>query len=272
MTLTKISAPTALRLCPGACTMLLLASALAGSTNVIAADSPGTAFEPITPYRPSVSSPAQLPSPRQLELELGILHARTGDQRRDRLPYQFKLAFSPQWGVLIGGEAFVSNRENGERVRGLGDTNLVLKRAFLVDSATAFGLELGVKVPTARDVIGSGSADQVVNGIFSRDLGSVHMDTNLNFTRMGRIEDGAGRMQTGLSASFSQPINAQFGVTAELSGTRRSGASSTAQMLLALSYSPTKLLTMDMGVIRGLNSASPDLALFTGLVLPLAKF
>ena len=61
-------------------------------------------------------------------------------------------------------------------------------------------------------------------------------------------------------------------MTAEFSGTRRSGADSTAQVLLALTYSPTKFLTMDVGVIRGLNPASPDLALFTGLVIPLAKF
>ena len=36
----------------------------------------------ITPYRPSVSSPAQLPVPGQLEIELGGLHARSDDSRR----------------------------------------------------------------------------------------------------------------------------------------------------------------------------------------------
>lgn len=249
----------------------LLAVALSLPAAASAATDTGAAFDPVTPYRPSVSSPAQLPSPGQLELEVGGLHSRTADVRRDSLPYQLKLAFSPQWGVLVGGEAFVSLREDGERARGLGDTNVVLKRAFLVDDATAFGLEFGVKLPTARDAIGSGRADQVINGIFSRDLGSVHMDANLNFTRMGMVDEGTGRMQTGLSASFAQPLNDRFGITAEVSGTRRSGADSTAQVLLALTYSPTKFLTMDVGLIRGLNPASPDLALFTGVVLPLAK-
>lgn len=228
----------------------------------------------VTPYRPSVSSPAQLPVAGQLELELGGLHSKSADLRRDSLPYQFKLAFSPQWGILIGGEAVVSLRDpsvGDSRVRGLGDTNLVLKRAFVIDDATAFGLELGVKIPTARAIIGSGSYDVDVNGIFSRDLGSLHLDANLNFTHIGGAEVGTGSMQTGLSASFSHPITERVSVTGELSGLRRNGTPSTAQILLALAFSPTKRLTMDFGLARGLNPASPDLALFIGLVIPVAR-
>ena len=52
---------------------------------------------PITPYRPSVSSPAQLPAPGQLEFELGGLSTKTDDDRRASLPYTFKLGFNEQW-------------------------------------------------------------------------------------------------------------------------------------------------------------------------------
>ena len=248
---------------------LLLCLAALPLSGALAADD-----DAITPYRPSVSSPAQLPVPGQLELELGGLHSESGALRRDSLPYQFKLAFSAQWGVMVGGEAFVSLRDQSagdSRVRGLGDTNVVLKRAFAVDDTTAFGLELGVKIPTARDVIGSGRPDIGLNGIFSRDLGSVHMDANLNFTHIGGAEAGTGAVQTGMSASFSHPLTEQVSVTGELSGVRRSGTASTAQVLLALAYSPTKRLTMDFGLARGLNPASPDLAVFAGLVIPVAK-
>ncbi|MBC7414348.1 MAG: transporter [Herminiimonas sp.] len=228
----------------------------------------------ITPYRPSVSSPAQLPVPGQLEFEFGGLHIKSGGQRRDSLPYQFKLAFTPQWGLLIGGEAGVSLRDSSvgsSRVRGLGDTSVVLKRAFLIDDATAFGLELGIKIPTARDAIGSGGTDVGLNGIFSRDLGSVHMDANLNVTHVGAIDPGTAPLQTGLSASFSHPLSERWSVTGELSGLRRSGTPSTAQALVALGYSPSKRMTLDIGLIRGLNPASPDLAVFAGIVVPLAR-
>ncbi|MBJ7313750.1 transporter [Rugamonas sp. CCM 8940] len=248
-------------------TSALILGATLLSQSVHAEDAP-----PVTPYRPSVSSPAQLPAPGQLELELGGLSSKSDGQRRNSLPFAFKLGFSEEWGVVLGGEAWVRARDDdGARVQGVGDTAFVLKRAFLVDSATAFGLELGAKAPTARDSIGSGRADYSVNGIFSRDLGKVHMDANFNLLRLGAVEEGSGRTQSGLSAAFSLPLSERWGAAAEWSGTRRGGAASTAQLLLAASYSPSKRLTFDFGLARGLNRASPDLSLFTGVVLPLAR-
>ncbi|MEG1116606.1 MAG: transporter, partial [Janthinobacterium sp.] len=141
--------------------------------------------DPVLPYRPSVASPAQLPVPGQLEFEAGGLLSKTDGTRRASLPYTFKLAFTPEWGVLLEGEGVVRARDDtGRRETGVGDTTVVLKRAFLLDSATALGLELGWKLPTAKDSIGSGKSDVSLNGIFSRDVGAVHMDVNLNATRL----------------------------------------------------------------------------------------
>jgi hypothetical protein len=226
----------------------------------------------ITPYRPSVSSPAQLPLAGQLEFEVGSLSTKSGDTKRDSLPYTFKLAFNEQWGVLAGGEAYVSaHDELGQRARGVGDVSLVLKRAFLVDSATAFGLELDVKLPAAKDTIGSGKSDYTLNGIFSKDIAAVHMDANFNVTRLGAYDADTGRTQTGLSASFSTPVSEKWGATAELSGTHRRGQADTAQLLVAATYSPSKRLAIDFGVAKGLNAASQDWSLFSGLVAPIAR-
>jgi hypothetical protein len=237
--------------------------------------SPGRAedLQPVTPYRPSVSSPAQLPYPGQLELELGGLTTKADGAHRHSLPYTFKLALNDSWGVVAGGEAWVSAPDgDGGRSHGVGDTTFVLKRAFLIDSATAFGLELGAKAPTARDGIGSGRADYSVNGIYSHDFDTVHMDANLNLTRLGVWEAGSGRTQTGVSASFSAPVSERWGVTGELSGTRRGGADRTAQALVAAAYSPSKYMTLDVGMAKGLNRASADWSLFGGVVLPLARW
>ncbi len=228
-------------------------------------------FADITPYRPSVSDPAQLPAVGQLELELGGLSVGSGDLRRNSLPYLFKLAFDPQWGVLIGGEAAVSaSDESGQHRQGLGDTTFVLKYALPIDDATALGLETGATLPTANDAFGIVKTNLTVNGILSRDFGQLHIDANLNLTRVGLIENGDGRTQIAYSASFSLPVGDKWGVTAELSGTRREGVPDTAQFLAALTYSPSKLLTIDCGFARGLNSASPG-SIFTGMVMPIAK-
>lgn len=225
----------------------------------------------VTPYRPSVSSPAQLPAAGQLELELGGLSSKSDDGRRNSLPYALKLGFNQEWGVVISGEGYASAPADSGRAHGAGDTLFVLKRAFVLDDATALGLELGAKAPTARDDIGSGRADYSLNGIYSQDMGSVHMDANLNATRLGAYEAGSGRTQTGLSASFSLPVGERWGATGELSGTRRSGAASTAQALVAASYSPSKRLTVDLGFAHGLNRATPAWSYFSGVVFPLAQ-
>jgi hypothetical protein len=247
---------------------LPLALLLACIANGARAAEPGT----VTAYRPSVSTSAQLPAVGQLEYEAGFLSTRDGDTRRDSMPVLFKLAFSPQWGVLVGGDAYVSARDaGGARAHGLGDTQVVLKRAFLVDSATAFGLELAAKLPTAKDSLGSGKADYTFNTIVSRDLGKIHVDANANVTRLGAPDPGTGRNQTGLSAAFSTQFTDHWGATAEVSGTHQGGADNTAQLLLAAGYSPSKRMTIDFGVAHGLTSASPDWSLFGGLVVPLAQ-
>lgn len=228
--------------------------------------------DPVLPYRPSVASPAQLPVPGQLEFELGGLSTKTGNTRRASLPYAFKLAFTPEWGLLLEGEGYVRARDGtGRRETGAGDTTLVLKRAFLLDSATALGLELGWKALTAKDAIGSGKSDVSLNGIVSRDLGAVHMDANLGATRLGASDPGAGAVQTGWAASFSMPVSARWGATAEVSGTRLRGAPATAQLLLAATCNPSPRLAIDFGMARGLTAASPDWSLFSGFVVPLGK-
>jgi len=225
----------------------------------------------ITPYRPSVSSPAQLPVPGQLEFELGGLHARSDGARRSSLPYAFKLAFTKEWGVVVGGEAHVWAHDDAGRAQGLGDTSVVLKHAWLVDDATAFGMELGAKLPTANDSIGSGRADYTLNTIFSRDIGPVHMDANLNATRPGVFDDGTGRTQFGASASFSGALSDHWGLTGEVSGTHRSGAPNGTQLLTAITYSPTKRLTFDFGLARAVRPTPATTQVFAGVVFPLVK-
>jgi hypothetical protein len=225
----------------------------------------------ITPYRPSVSTPAQLPAPGQLEFEFGAVSSRGIDPRTDGLPYTFKLAFDKDWGVLLGGSAYVRQRGADQDASGFGDTTLTLKRAFIVSDTTAWGLELTTKIPTAKSAIGSGKSDWTVNAIYSQDAGDVHMDVNLNETRLGAPAPGAGRMQTGMSASFSTPVTDRWSANWELSGVTSAGTQSTAQLLLAGVYMPNKRLEFDLGFTRGLTSATPHWSLFAGFVVPLGQ-
>jgi hypothetical protein len=245
----------------------LLACAAAAAR---AADDGGPA---VVPYRPSVSTPAQLSAPGYLELEAGGLHATGPDSgaARSTLPYTLKLAFTPDWGIRVGGDAWVRQSAPGGSQSGGGDTAVVLKRRFAVDDATAWGLELGETFATARSSIGIGHAQTTVNAIFSSDFAPAwHTDINLNETHLG----GAGQpspWQTGWAAAFSRTLTDAWGAVAELSGTHQAGAASTAQLLAAASWNQSPAAVFDFGAARGLNDASPRWQVFAGVTVRLAK-
>ena len=207
-------------------------------------------------------------------MEAGVQRSRADDpRRRDTLPYTLKLAFTPDWGIRIGGDAFVRQlNADGSRVSGAGDTAVVLKRRFAVDSGSAFGAELGVKFPTARRDLGSGRSDVGVNGIYSADFGSKwHVDVNATATHLGGADLRTSSWQKGWAAALSRNLTDQWGVVGELSGTQRGGAGRTSQALAAASYSVSPRLVVDLGASKGLSAASGGWSVFTGMTFLAAR-
>lgn len=221
----------------------------------------------VTPYRPSVSTPAALSAPGWLELEAGPQFDRgRASARSSSLPYTLKLAFTPDWGVRLSGAAWVRQTdESGQTVSGVGDSSIIVKRRFAVDDTSAFGLEGGVTLPTGNKDVSNGKADYAVNGIYSADLGDYHTDLNLAATRVGAIDAGVGRLQTLWAASLSRPFNDRWGVVGEFSGTRQHGMSATRQFLVAASYNASKSMTLDAGMAHSLRTG--DWSVFWGLTV-----
>lgn len=187
----------------------------------------------VTPYRPSVSTPAALSAPGWLEAEAGLLRVGNSvENLRESLPYSLKLAFSADWGIRVAGEVLVrGSNAQGETATGFGDTSLVLKRRFAMNDHSAFGLELGAGFSTARAELGSGSGgtDVSVNGIYSADIGVLHTDVNRLVTRLARVATDESQLQTLYAAALSGNLNARWGIVGELSGTRQRGTDPTAQ-------------------------------------------
>ncbi|HEX2542249.1 MAG TPA: transporter [Caldimonas sp.] len=221
------------------------------------------------PYRPSVSTPAALTAPGWIEIEAGLQHDRAGPvARRDSLPLTAKLAFTDDWGVRLGADAWVRQRDDdGARERGYGDTSLVLKRRFAVDEAQAFGLEASVVLATARKSLGSGSGktDLLVNAIYSADLGPWHADLNLGGSRLGAAAAGTSRHEILWAAAASRALDERWGVVGELAGAHRRGERSERQFLLAASYSVSPRLVLDIGAARSLRSGGRQWSAFGGV-------
>ena len=228
----------------------------------------------VVPYRPSVSTPAQLSAPGWLELEAGGLRATGPDSGTSRttLPCTLKLAFTPDWGIRIGGDAWVRQAAAGAVQQGAGDTSVVLKRRFAASEATAWGLELGETLPTARHDVGVGHAQTTVNGIFSSDFApGWHTDVNLDGTRQGRSGRQASAWQAGWAAAVSRNLSDAVGAVGEFSGTHQPGAPGQAQFLAAASWNESNAAVFDVGAAHGLNNASPRWQVFAGVTLRLAR-
>ena len=251
---------------------LVAATALGCALSAHAADAADDGGPAVVPYRPSVSTPAQLSAPGYLELEAGGLRATTAGASRDTLPYTLKLAFTPDWGLRVGGDAWVRQDAFGERDSGVGDTAVVLKRRFALSDATAWGLELGEKFPTAGSARGSGHADTTVNAIFSSDFAPAwHTDLNLNETRLGVPTGTSRQWQAGWAGAVSRTLSDTWGAVGEFSGTHQAGAPGSAQFLAAASWNASPAAVFDFGAARGLTDATPHWQVFAGVTVRLAR-
>lgn len=218
-----------------------------------------------TPYRPTVANPAELPVPGWLEIETGWIRNHDGGTTHYGLPYTAKLAFNPDWGVLLGGELWARDREDGDAVSGRGDTSLVLKHRMAVDEQHAFGIEAGVNLPTARTGLGSGKPDWTLTGIYSVDFAKDwRLDLNAGATRLGATEAGAGRVSAAWAASVSHGIQ-DWTLAGELSGSHQSGAGDQMQALAAVAYAVTPAVVLDAGFSVGRDDGDPQHALFFGV-------
>ena len=228
-----------------------------------------------TPYRPSVSMPAALSAPGWLDMELGWQRTSGGgDKRRESFPVTAKLAFNPDWGIVVGSELQVRRTDQGDTVfTGGGDTTFLVKRRIATaDEGTAWGIAAGFKSPTAKDTIGSGKSDAIITGIFSTDFAKkYHFDANLTLTRLGAWGAGEGNVQTGWAATVSRSLNDKWGVFAEPSGTSRSGTKSTGQLLFGASYNVSKRMVLDIAAAKGMNNATPDWQIMFGLTSLLGR-
>ena len=222
----------------------------------------------VTPYRPSVSTPAALSAPGYLEFEAGGQREYEANLRTDSVPYSVKLGFTPDWGVRITGNAWLHQRDDsGQSLSGFGDTSVIFKRRFAVNDTSDFGMEAGVTFPTARSGLGDDKADATLTGIYSADIGALHTDMNLEWTHVGAVDPGVSHSQILWAASLSRSFLERWGVVGEFSGTQQHGLDNTSQFLLAASYNVSKTLVLDAGFAHSLRHGNSDHSIFAGLTV-----
>jgi hypothetical protein len=199
-----------------------------------------------TPYRPTISNPAELPVPGWLELEVGWLDNRAAGKRQS-LPYLAKLAFNEDWGVMLGGELWIRDHL-GATTSGIGDTSLTLKHRIATGNKNQnFGIEAGIKLPTAEQGLGSGKSDFTVNGIYSLDFASDwRLDANGSAIKLGTTDPGTGSVSYLWAMALSKGLG-NWTLAGEISGTHQPGLQNSTQWLAAASYAVHPRIVLDAG-------------------------
>jgi hypothetical protein len=251
---------------------LLIPSAVAlatASVGVRAEEAPA-----VVPYRPTVSTPADLPAPGYPELEAGYLRTHGGDSaRRESLPLTFKLAWDSRWALLIGTDAWVGERDfDGVTTRSGGDTMLALKYKWPLREDVALGWQAGPTLATARMPIGSGKTDWTLTGIASANFGDIHVDANVGTVRVGAVDPSQGRVAANWSVAGSYPLDDRYTTAVEASGSAQRGNAAAASALAALSYNVNRALVVDVAASAGLSRHAPDWQLATGLTVQLGRW
>lgn len=222
-----------------------------------------------TPYRPTVSNPAELSALHHLELEFGAQFSQFAEpERRSSLPFLAKYPFAERWGVLIGGDAWLETTDAAGSGNGYGDTALALKYYHPVSETLALGVEAGVLLPTASRSVEEGRTDYLANLIASQDIGSLRVDANFGAILQpyphGRDEDDHAYSW---ALAVSQPLTARWGMAVELSGVVYPRQPASSQLMLTADYAWAPWLVLDVGHTVGFTRASDDYGVFAGFTV-----
>ncbi len=251
------------------CVLLLLGVPMRATADDDSPDSEPT----VTPYRPTVSNPASLPNPGWIEGEFGGLYTHADDNSHSAsVPWLVKYAIGENYGILVGGNAFVTSSPVGAKTSGgIGDLSVEWKQSFPLSEHAAFGFEAGEIVPTAAHDLGLGKPATIVNGIFSVDAGPVHIDLNAGGTRYTTHAPGVSNWQSVWASAVSWSLMQSWGAAVELSGTQQHGAATHSQLLGAINYNRSAHLVFDFGMAYGLAHAAHDASVFAGATVLLGR-
>lgn len=224
-----------------------------------------------TPYRPTVSNPAELSALRHVEIEFGTqLNQPAEQEQRSSLPYLIKYPFHAQWGLLIGGEAWLETRDVSGSDSGFGNTAVLLKHYHPLSETLAVGFEAGAVLPTADQPSGQGSTDYSGNLIISQDVNNLRIDVNAGVTRQGYRAADSSRFLFNWALAASHPLTERWGIAGEFSGIFDPQYPSSSQFLATLNYAPAAQLVLDFGSTAGITDASDDYTVFAGFTWLLA--
>ena len=232
----------------------------------------------VAPDRPSATNSAQTVPRGFVQLETGgeFIDQRAGSSTADR---SVALQATLRIGILDRLEARVESRpvvwlrSEGEHT-GAGDVTLGLKYRFL-DAAEgspwpALAILPFVKIPTAKEPIGSGRPDGGAALLATLELpAGFSLDANAGVTAVGQSRPRGFLPQGMVSGSVSHALGERLSLFGELAWQSKEERDGRHQLLLdaGITYRVLRWLAVDAAVGTTLSGSGPELAARAGLTV-----
>lgn len=218
------------------------------------------------PNRPTFASTAEMVQLGVFEIEYG-LEAAEGHQNINGLL---------KWGAVKNLELWFLNNpiERDAGIAGLGDSGAGFKyKVFNQEKARpTLSLLYLATIPTARPQLGAGAVQHLVQVLLSKDFGKHHFDGNEGVQFVGRVGSAGFDHRYFNALSYSYPLTAKWGYTAEIAGFSRANATTpaTLTLLAAPTYNLASRLVFDGGAYYTVYGNFPHVTFFLGLTYSVA--
>jgi outer membrane putative beta-barrel porin/alpha-amylase len=230
-------------------------------------------FQPLEPDRPDVTNGPHIVDVGLLQIEIGVVHSRTGSDRSSLgTPVAARFGITDWLEARVSGDGFLSMRGPAGSSNGMGNVQLGAKLRLYADSGGLPVLSIlpTVNLPVASETkgLGSGQADFTIALLTGTDfLRRGHVDVNYG---AGSIGAGTGLPRfTQQLVSLSVSADVPGPVTPYVEGFWFSRQELDGGHVLAIDggaiYVINARLALDGGVQFGLSDDAPPLSAFGGM-------
>ncbi|HEY8309423.1 MAG TPA: hypothetical protein VIG47_02650 [Gemmatimonadaceae bacterium] len=168
------------------------------------------------PERPTVATHAYTVTPGYVEIEAGIQDAHPSGSSTFAAPIVIKLGVFPRLQLELQSNYSRAKSAGGE-ISGVGDFAIALKQRVLDHAPVLadFSIQGTIKFATGAAGVTTGTTDESILLISSRQIGAAEIDLNAGYTHRSGDGSVAPTSATLLTASFGVPIRGGFGAVAE---------------------------------------------------------
>jgi hypothetical protein len=231
------------------------------------------------PFRPTVSTATDTTKCGIVEFDSGGQRTWPGDgSRQEAFLFGLRMGLTHNLDLHWRGGSYLHFVGSDDSARdGFGENWVGVKYRFLEQTKErpALGVFYNVKIPGEADAdpFATGTSDQALSLLFSKDIRTIHFDFNLTPQLAGRQGAAGHDYNTGFALAGFVPLRRHFTFVGEGYGASFLNPASPAfaSLMAGLTYQVNPRWVLDAGSDWGLTAAAPAHRLYGGITIAMAN-